>query len=498
MIKRMSQTDRKEICRATFFYQRILSLHLLLCTILIATLLSTTPAFAHGAERGLIMLLPTNYYLIGGGLAVFLSFMMLAVVPNRLFSEITHKTVAIAPSLGIPKAPVSFLTFLLLAICVLAGFFSVHDPLSNPLPLVIWTAWWVGMTLAHAIFGNLWLWLNPWTGVLSAMRKVTGSELGRKPIFNLPKRIGYVPSILQFSLFAWFELVSIAPEDPPRLASAVLCYWLFNFIAIVLVGQTEWMKRGEPFSVFFRMIGMFSPLRLIETETGRKIALSWPGALCLTAEPLPLSGTIFILLTLGTASFDGFAETFTWLGFIDVNPLEFPGRSGVMLPNTLGLFIAPIVLAILFYASVAAGFLLAGRTKWKDLRLFAGRLVYSIVPISIAFHSAHYLTQLLINGQYLIVVMSDPLALDWNLFGTADMHVTASFLQNLESVRLVWTAQTAMIVAGHVAGIIVAHGIATAEFQTSKNAAVSQMFLAAAMVFYTVFGLWLLSTPTVG
>ncbi len=120
------------------------------------------------------------------------------------------------------------------------------------------------------------------------------------------------------------------------------------------------------------------------------------------------------------------------------------------------------------------------------------------MPISIAFHSAHYLTQLLINGQYLVVVMSDPFALDWNLIGTADMHVTASFLQNLESVRLVWTAQTAMIVAGHVAGIIVAHGIATAEFQTSKNAAVSQMFLAAAMVFYTVFGLWLLSTPTVG
>ncbi len=352
----MSQTDRKEICGATFFYQRILSLHLLLCTIHIATLLSTTPAFAHGAERGLVMLLPTNYYLIGGGLAVFLSFMMLAVVPNRLFSEITHKTVAIAPSLGIPKAPVSFLAFLLLAICVLAGFFSVHDPLSNPLPLVIWTAWWVGLTLAHAIFGNLWPWLNPWTGVLSALRKVTGSELGRKPIFNLPKRIGYIPSILQFSFFTWFELVSIAPEDPPRLASAVLCYWLFNFIAIVLFGQSDWMKRGEPFSVFFRMIGMFSPLRLIETETGRKIALSWPGARCLTAEPLPLSGTIFILLTLGTASFDGFAETFTWLGFIDVNPWNFRAVAVLCCPIRWGFLLLPLSWRFCFTPASRQGF----------------------------------------------------------------------------------------------------------------------------------------------
>lgn len=486
-------------CHGATFYWRMGNLGVVLCyALLVLAVAGTTPASAHGAERGLIMLLPTRYSLVGGGAAVLLSFVLLTIVPGHWFADVPRRVFSIAPVLHVSKAPVSLFAFIILCTGVAAGFLSVHDPLSNPLPLLIWTAWWVGLTMLQAIVGNLWPWLNPWAGVISALRRASKTEIGRKPILQLPSCIGYAPAILQFSAFAWFELVSIAPEDPDRLASAVLCYWLINLAAMIIFGERMWMQFGEAFSVFFRMVGMYSPFGIKAAGHRKRLSITWPGARCLTAQSLPISGTIFILLTLGTASFDGFAETFTWLGLIGINPLEFPGRSGVMLANSFGLAAAPLILTLLFYLSVAAGFYLAGGRSRPELQQLAGRLVYSVVPISIAFHGAHYLTQLLINGQYLIVVMSDPFALGWNLFGTADLHVTASFVQNLESVRLIWAAQTSIIVMGHVAGIIVAHVIAMQAFRSPRAAARSQLFLAAAMVIYTVFGLWLLSTPSIG
>ena len=45
--------------------------------------------------------------------------------------------------------------------------------------------------------------------------------------------------------------------------------------------------------------------------------------------------------------------------------------------------------------------------------------VLSLVPIAIAYHLAHYFTYLLIQGQLLIRLASDPLGLGWNLLGTA-------------------------------------------------------------------------------
>ena len=53
------------------------------------------PAFAHTSERAFILLLPTGYYLLGGGLAVAASFLILLAVPAdrlRRWSEARHPT----------------------------------------------------------------------------------------------------------------------------------------------------------------------------------------------------------------------------------------------------------------------------------------------------------------------------------------------------------------------------------------------------------------------
>ncbi|HEU4987504.1 MAG TPA: hypothetical protein VFT89_10610, partial [Rhizobiaceae bacterium] len=110
----------------------------------------------------------------------------------------------------------------------------------------------------------------------------------------------------------------------------------------------------------------------------------------------------------------------------------------------------------------------------------------------------HYLTALLVNGQYALAALSDPLSNGWDLFATAGFHVQAGVALGAQSAWIIWNAQAAAIIGGHVLAVIIAHVIACRIHGSQRDAMISQIPLAALMVGYTVFGLWLLSSPTAG
>jgi hypothetical protein len=122
-------------------------------------------------------------------------------------------------------------------------------------------------------------------------------------------------------------------------------------------------------------------------------------------------------------------------------------------------------------------------------------LALSILPISLGYHFAHYLTHLLVNGQYLLAAASDPFALGWDLLELGDFHITTSFLNHRAGVELIWQCQAGAIIVAHVVAVFLAHGLALRLSSDHRHAMVSQIPLAALMVAYTLFGLWLLSTP---
>jgi hypothetical protein len=226
------------------------------------------------------------------------------------------------------------------------------------------------------------------------------------------------------------------------------------------------------------------------------ISLAWPGAGLIARQPLPLSGALFVLLTLSSVSFDGLSKTFWWLGLGDINPLEFPGRSAVVGRNSAGLAVSFLALAAVTWAAVALGSRLAGQGRGTALPL--GALVLSLVPISLAFHVAHYLTALLVDGQYALLAAADPFGSGADLLGLAHLHVTTSFLNTYSGVRAIWNLQTAAIVLGHIVAVLLAHAIALRHVGDGRQASLSQAPVAVLMVLYTLFGLWLLSTPVAG
>jgi hypothetical protein len=454
-------------------------------------------AFAHAAERGHVLLLPTGYYMAGGAAAVAASFLVLGFLPPRFLERIATRRLVLL-SLGeslseSARIATSLLSFAVFLVLVAAGFFGSRDPLSDPLPLVVWTLLWVGLTLVQGVFGNLWAWINPWHGPWRVVSALLPSAVQSR---RLPVRLGYWPAVLLFFGFAWFELIDPAPDDPARLAWAAGLYWLFSFVLMLAFGYEEWSRRGEFLSVFYRMVSRFAVIEATAGEGRTQLKLCWPGAKLWGEAALPASGMFFLILTLSSVSFDGLSRTFFWLGLNGINPLEFPGRSAVIGIGTAGLLGMFAMLSVAYLLAVVLGERLAAsrRPFWQ----VAGLMVWSIVPIALAYHFSHYLTALLVNGQYALVALSDPFSLGWNLFGTAGFQVGAGVVAGYESAWALWNAQAAAIIGGHVLAVLIAHALAFRLHPTPSRAMVGQLPLTVLMVGYTVFGLWLLSTPTAG
>lgn len=454
----------------------------------------TSAAFAHAADRGFVMLLPTGYYLFGGAAAVALSFTILAFMPPMPLARLLRGRLRLVSLPFDGRLATSLISFAIVVALWLAGLFGSRDPLSNPLPLVFWTVFWVGFTMAVGLCGNLWRWVDPWYGPSRLARLVAGRS-GGPPPFVLPVRLGFSGAILLLSAFGWFELIFPSPDDPELLAWVLIGYWLINFAGILAFGHEAWTARVELFSVFFGLIARLAPCqRMRGPEKRDRLLLCFPGGKLEDARPLPGGAMLFLLLALATVSFDGLMRTFFWLGITGVNPLEYPGRSVVMWPNTFGLLAMFALLAGVFVFAVWLGNRFASVSN--PFPEAAGLLVWSIVPIALAYHFAHYLGSFIVNSQYALAAISDPLAKGWNLFGTAGYHVIAGATAGYESAWVIWNLQSAAIIGGHLLAVVLAHALAYRLSDSARAAALSQIPLAILMVGYTVFGLWLLSSPT--
>jgi len=446
---------------------------------------AVTPSFAHISEQGFILLLPTDMYINFGVAAVGLTVAVLAILPaKKSLGLFVHKTLELAQRPAVAVVT-SLASLAFLALLVFIGFQGPRDPLGNLLPLVIWTVWWVGFVIVQGLFGDFWHWLNPWTGFYRLVQDALGT--GKK--FTLPSWLGAWPGVVTLMAFFGFALADLAPDDPDRLAVFVGGYWLYTFCGMLLFGGEVWLSRCECFTVLLRH---FSSLALFQRcQAG--LQFGTPGWPLIAAPALTISGGVFVLLILGSGTFDGINETFWWLGLIGVNPLEFPGRSAVVWPTLIGLAVTNILLVAAFAGTLYVGLWLIGE-RATFVEAF-GRMVRSILPIALGYHAAHYLAVLLVSGQYTIAAFSDPWARGADWLGLGDFRVTTGFFNTQNTVEMIWLTQAGFIVAGHMLAVLVSHAIAVDMFRDGKKATVSQIPMAIFMVLYTLIGLTLLAAP---
>ena len=223
-----------------------------------------------------------------------------------------------------------------------------------------------------------------------------------------------------------------------------------------------------------------------------------PGWRSLELQPLPVSLAVFCLMILISGSFDGLSETFWWLGQVGINPLEFPGRSAVQGLNSAGLIGANIAVIAVYAGSLWVGIWAAKR--WSGLTGVRFAEVFStfaiaILPIALGYHFAHYFVSFLVQVQVLAATLADPFARGWSLFGLGDVRVTTGFLNSTETVRPILLTNVATVVISHILSVVMAHSLAGRFAQNRRSVILLQVGLSVLMIAYTVFGLWLLSTP---
>lgn len=466
---------------------------------LLAVALMTLPsvATAHVSEQGLVLLLPTDFYIASGVLVVILTLLLLMLLPARASARLFNrrKLVSLPVADGDDLRIFTSLFSLVALIALLTlGVTGTRDPLENPLPLFIWTVWWIGLPVIQGVIGNIWRWVNPWLGVF----RLTRSRGWRAPIV-LPQSLGCWPGVLIFLLFTSFALADIEPDAPRRLAFFIAGYWFFTLLCMMLFGE-QWLKRGECFSMLMHRFSRLSiPGTYKSDKNGKSLSVGLPGWKSIRSRSTTLSAAVFILVLLGCGSFDGLNETFTWLAMIGVNPLEFPGRSAVIKETVAGLLATNLMLILVYGICVYIGVRLANRNlaTEKQVSFYTAycALAITLLPIAYVYHFAHYLVTLLVNGQYAIAAVSDPLSNGSDYLELGAYYVSTGFLNTPASVKTIWLTQAAAVVTGHVVSVLLAHTVAVELFGNARRAIVSQVPLAVFMVVYTFIGLWLLAAP---
>ncbi|MEM9145857.1 MAG: hypothetical protein AAGC57_06625 [Pseudomonadota bacterium] len=442
------------------------------------------PVWPHVSEMGLVLLLPTEIYMAAGAWTVALTVLALALVPPR-WAEAPFRplTLARGPS-GPGQQPgpwPSLATAALTLALIAAGLSGSRDPLGNPLPLAVWTVFWIGFVTLQGGVGDLWHWLNPWRG---AAALIAGQGA---PLLRLPERLGHAPAIAGLLIVAAFAFAHPAPDDPAVLAIAVALWWGASLAGCVVFGTEVWLARGEGLSALLRLFAGLAPWG------GPGVRVALPGWRLLEAPAASTTAGLLALTTLSIGSFDGLNETFWWLALIGVNPLEFPGRSAIIGQTVAGLLSTTVLLWAVFAAAVWAGLRLA-RAEVTLATAFA-RLAPTVLPIAFGYHIAHYLTTALVNGQYVQAALADPLGTGWDPLGLGPVTVTTGFLNTPDSVETIFQVQAGAVVLGHVLSILLAHAAALRLIAEPRRAAISQIPLAAFMIAYTFLGLWLLAAP---
>ena len=373
----------------------------------------------------------------------------------------------------------------LLALVFLTALIGEPSSAVNLAPTFIYAVFWLGLVPVQVLFGNVWSVLNPWLAVANAVAWIW-RRLGQEwtPPLEYPERLGVWPGAFMLFCFPALELAYAEPASPRALALAIALYSYAMWFGMAAFGRKTWDRHANGFTVYF---GLFARIAPFGEHEGR-LVLRAPFAGLSGPEPTP--GMIaFVAVMLGTVAFDGLTRAPFWQNLIA--DVEAPYI--VDAPRTAELFTTGLILAGMLgcVLLVAGGYRLA---IWAAERLvgaersLAPEFILSLVPIALVYVVAHYFTFLVSQGQYVWPLASDPFGFGWDLFGTVDYAATITpFSPN--TVR--WT-QFVSLVAGHVAGLAVAHDRAVTIFP-ERAALRSQYAMLGLMVLYTMTGLWLLS-----
>lgn len=450
--------------------------------------LGFAPILAHAFGKRYDLPVPLWLFVFGGALIVFASFLL--VLPRDVSPAPDGDGPLLdATPLG-PRAPVRWsLAALLFVAAIACGLVGSQSVAENILPTFFWLAIWVAVPISCGILGDWTRPMNPFAALARlcdrpSLRRVL---LGDQRTVPWPRRLGWWPAVGLFFTVACGELIYNGEATKPAFtAIGLIVYALLSAMAGLLVGAEAWLGRGELFSVLFSTWGRLGWFRF--GALGRR---GFGGGLRAPfAEQV--SRVTFALLLLVSVSFDGLLSTDAWKTIRVQLPL---GGLGFELFETAA-FAALVGVAWALFLGFATLVRRAGRIERSRLAVLCG-LLPSLLPIAFGYLVAHNAEYLVINGQLLIPLLGNPAGLSGVSLLPAPFNDSYEINANLLPSSVVWYGQVALIVAVHIAAVVLAHRHLAHAAPTRARARRSEWPWIVAMVGYTVTSLWLLAQPLV-
>ena len=293
---------------------------------------------------------------------------------------------------------------------------------------------------------------------------------------------------------------------------------------MAVFGKNRWLRNGEVFSVVFGLLSRFSITEVRVTDQEACLVCSTecrdldgecidcyeclersnkhefnlgPFAIGLGRwQPVSNDMLALVVLLLATVTFDGFSATSAWSDFQSFVRDVYGGGGGeifnsLTIADTLGVLFVPLgfLLVYLFFSNLMAGSAEEGVTTLEMARNFS----FSLIPIALAYNISHFITLLVIQGQQIIPLASDPFGTGWDLFGTVDYSPNIGLI----NARILWFLSVGLIVLGHVLAVYLSHRVAVRTFSDPVSARNSQYPMLTLMVVYTIISLWIIAQPIV-
>jgi hypothetical protein len=428
----------------------------------------------------------------------------------------------------------------LFVLVIAAGLFGNQLPTKNIAPILTWTVWWCGLVLLILYAGKAWCYVCPWDAVAGwaeSMRIWGGRRANLSLGLRWPRFMRNIwPATLLFIGLTWLEIGFGVTMRPRATAWLGLTMLGLAFVSAFLFDRKSFCRYGCLVGRISGLYALFSPVEVraadpdvcrtcttrscyhgnddgeacptfqylgsmeqntyciscmecVKTCETDNVALRLrPWGSDLMQQGHPRSDEAYLaLVLLSLTGFHGLTMTRAWGSVVEA----MRGLLGVgeTMAFSLGM-VAIMILPVALYAAlveISRRFASGGSHAYREHFM---RYAYALLPIALFYHLAHNSEHLLLEGQRVLPLLSDPFGYQWDLFGGARWEPGP-----LVGMGTLWAIQVLLVLIGHVYSLIAARRAAGVLFGDARAATLSQIPMLAAMILFSIMSLWLLKQP---